>query len=32
LGINMYTESEEPPVVKFNRNGFYIMEWGVFIK
>lgn len=32
VGINMYTEIEAPPIVKFNRNGFYIMEWGVFIK
>jgi hypothetical protein len=31
-GINKYTKIEEPSIIRFNRDGFFIMEWGVFIK
>ena len=32
IGVNRCTKIEEPTVKRFNRNGFFIMEWGVFIK
>jgi len=32
FGVDRYTSIEEPSIVRFNRNGFFIMEWGVFIK
>lgn len=32
LGVDEYTEIEEPVINPFNRNGFHIIEWGVFRK
>jgi hypothetical protein len=31
-GINSYSKIDEPAIVKFNRDGFTVMEWGVFLK
>jgi len=32
LGVEEYTKIEEPVITPFNRNGFHIIEWGVFRK
>uniref|UniRef100_UPI00321785BD PKD domain-containing protein n=1 Tax=uncultured Draconibacterium sp. TaxID=1573823 RepID=UPI00321785BD len=32
LGVDEYTEIEKPVINPFNRNGFHIIEWGVFRK
>lgn len=32
VGIDRNTEIEAPSIVSFTRNGFFIMEWGVFLK
>jgi PKD repeat protein len=31
-GINENTKIEEPAIVDFKRDGFFVMEWGVFFK
>jgi hypothetical protein len=32
VGVDKYSKIEEPVLVKYYRQGFYIMEWGGFIK
>lgn len=31
-GTNVNAKIEEPPIVDFKRDGFFVMEWGVFFK
>jgi len=32
VGLDKYTNIEEPSIIQFKRDGFFVMEWGVFIK
>ena len=32
VGLDKYTKIEEPSIIQFKRDGFFVMEWGVFIK
>jgi PKD repeat protein len=32
VGATKYAKMEEPSIIQYNRDGFFVMEWGVFMK